>query len=89
MMPETRGHVMHHDSYGVLVGWKHTSVSDKLILQLQTMLADGQAQKGSIDTNHVVMTRQQATVLANYLLQMAGSSPPPQRRSRLERWFGG
>lgn len=87
-MPEAKESADERDRYGVLVGWKHTSISDRLILQLQTMQAAGQAPKGSIDTNHVVMTRQQATVLANYLLKVAGASPPPRRRSRLERWFG-
>ncbi|MCW1404074.1 hypothetical protein OKA06_17835 [Novosphingobium sp. MW5] len=87
-MPEAEASAETRDHYGVLVGWKHTSVSDRLILQLQTMLAAGQAPKGGIDTSNVVMTHQQATVLANYLLQVAGAQPPPQRRSRLERWFG-
>jgi hypothetical protein len=71
------------DRYDVLVGWKHTTFDDRLILHLQTMQA-----ASSVETSHVVMTAQQATVLANYLLKAAGASPPPRPRSRLERWFG-
>lgn len=86
-MAETGAKEIDRDRYDVLVGWKHAAFDDRLILHLQTMLGDGQPGR-SIETSHVVMTVQQATVLANYLLKVAGASPPPQPRSRLQRWFG-
>ncbi|MFM5930935.1 MAG: hypothetical protein ACKOPQ_08515 [Novosphingobium sp.] len=77
------------DTYGVLVGWKHAAINGKFDLQLQTKLAAGHLAKGEVETFHVVMTAQQATVLANYLLRVAEATPPPVRKSRLRRWFGG
>ncbi len=88
-MPDTDSQATDRDTYGVLVGWKHASISDKLILQLQTTLAKGQIKKGDVETSHVVMTTQQAAVLANYLLQVTGATAPPPRSGRLRRWFGG
>lgn len=82
-MAGTPTRAIDRDSYDVLVGWKHAAFDDRLILHLQTMQAPS-----SVETSHLVMTVQQATVLANYLLKVAGASPPPRPLSRLERWFG-
>jgi hypothetical protein len=77
------------DTYGILVGWKHAAINGKFDLQLQTKLASGHLAKGEVETFHVVMTSQQATVLANYLLRIADATPPPARKGWLRRWFGG
>ncbi len=82
-MAETGTIAIDRDRYEVLVGWKHAAFNNRLILHLQTM--EGASK---VETSHVVMTAQQATVLANYLLKVAGASPPPRPRSWLERWFG-
>lgn len=88
-MPGTEPHTLDHDTYGILVGWKHAGINGKFDLQLQTKLASGHLARGEVETFHVVMTGQQATVLANYLLQVAHATPPPPRKGRLRRWFGG
>ena len=86
-MAGTGARVVDRDKYDVLVGWKHTAFEHRLILHLQTMEAAEKA-AGNVETSHIVMTAQQATVLANYLLKISGASPPPRPRSRLQRWFG-
>lgn len=77
------------DTFGVLVGWKHHEFGGKLDLSLQTKLASGHLAKGEVETFHIVMTRQQATVLANYLFKVTGQTRPEPRKGRIRRWFGG
>lgn len=76
------------DTYGVLVGWKHSEMGERLDLQLQTKNAAGHLARGEVETFHIVLTRQQAAVLAHYLTQVSGSAPPTRRRGLLARWFG-
>ena len=76
------------ESYGVLVGWSHHGFSDKLDLRLQCVRSTRRLKDDEIDSHHVVMTREQAAVLANYLFKLAGTSPPHPPRGRLARWFG-
>lgn len=77
------------DTYGVLVGWKHHEFADKLDLSLQTKAAGSGQAIDAVDTFHVVMTQQQATVLANYLFKVTGATLPEPKKGRIRRWFGG
>lgn len=89
-MPKTGEQAVDREPVGVLLGWKHTNFNGKLILQLQTTRSSGGLAEGRVENSHLVMTPQQATVLANYLLQVSGASPPPRRKQgKLKRWFGG
>lgn len=88
-MPEACPQPVDRGHYGVLVGWKHAAFNGKLILQLQTLSAEGEKASGGVETEHVVMTTQQAIVLANYLLKITDASPPPPRSGKFRRWFGG
>jgi hypothetical protein len=77
------------DSYGVLVGWTHGRFDGRIDLRLQTAHSSGALAKGEIDNCHIVMTPNQATLLANYLFTITNQTPPPQRkRGRLAKWFG-
>jgi hypothetical protein len=77
------------DSYGVLVGWTHSQFDGRIDLRLQTAASSGALAKGEVDNQHVVMTPNQATLLANYLFTITNQSPPPKRkRGLLSRWFG-
>jgi hypothetical protein len=77
-----------HDTYGVLVGWKHQPINGSFDLQLQTKNASGHLARGEVETFHVIMTRQQAGVLANYLFEVSQTTRPGPRKGRLRRWFG-
>lgn len=77
-----------HESYGVLVGWSHHAFQDKLDLRLQLVQSTRKLEREEVDTQHVVLTREQAAVLANYLYKVSGHTPPGPRKSRLARWFG-
>lgn len=76
------------ESYGVLVGWSHHAFQDKLDLRLQTVQSTRKLERDEIDAHHLVLTREQAAVLANYLFKISGHTPPAPRKSRLARWFG-
>lgn len=68
------------ESYGVLAGWTHRELKEQLDLRLQTIRSTRREKPGEPDVHHIVMTRSQAAVLANYLFQIAGTTPPKRRR---------
>jgi hypothetical protein len=76
------------NDYAVLVGWTHSEFADKLDLRLQTVQSTRHLQHGEVDNHHVVMTPNQAVLLANYLFEVTGQTQPSPRRGRLARWFG-
>ncbi|NOU03470.1 MAG: hypothetical protein HOO94_07480 [Novosphingobium sp.] len=76
------------ESYGVLVGWSHGAIGTRLDLKLQCVQSTRRKERGDVDLHHVLMTREQATILANYLFHLTEQTPPPPRRRGLARWFG-
>lgn len=71
------------DSYGALVGWEHQELGDRIFLSVQSVQTVASAEQGDIDIFRLLMTRQQAGILGEYLLKAAG-----QQRNRKERgWF--
>ena len=79
-----------HDTFGVLVGWTHSEFAQKFDLKLQTVQATGRHARADVDTFHIVMSPEQATLLANYLFTVTAQTPPQRRKRGLwARWFGG
>lgn len=77
------------DTFGVLVGWTHTEFANKLDLRLQTVKNSSALSQDEIDNHHIVMTMQQATLLANYLFNLTGQTPVRRsKQSFLARWLG-
>lgn len=77
------------DIFGLLVGWTHNSIGDKIDLRLETVPNSHALVRKDIESTHVVMTHQQAAVLANYLFRITDQTPPLPKRGKLRRWFGG
>jgi hypothetical protein len=76
------------DSFGALVGWTHTDFDGKLVVRLQTIPNPGSLQRAVVDRHHIMMTANQATLLANYLLTITRQTAPLRRkRGLLARWF--
>lgn len=75
------------ESYGVLINWGLQSLGSKLDLKLQCAGSTRCGDRHALDDHHILMTREQAAVLANYLYEVSGQTPPP-RRGLLGRWFG-
>jgi hypothetical protein len=62
------------DSVGVLVGWTHTPCGNGVNLKLQSARSKAALQHGEIDARHLLMTRNQALLLARYLLTATGQA---------------
>lgn len=77
------------ENHGALVGWSHQDLGDKILLRVETVSSPEAAHDHTPDTLRVLLTRQQAGVLGNYLFEISGFAPP-RRRSRgvLQRFFG-
>ena len=72
------------ESFGALVGWTHHDAGDRTMLRLESVLSSEAAKKHDPDLFRVLMTKQQAPILGNYLVQISGHPPAaPQKR----RWF--
>ena len=57
------------ETYGVLVGWRHSPCGDGINLKVQSAVSRIALSEGRIDAHHLLMTRNQALLLARYLLE--------------------
>lgn len=75
-------------THGALVGWRHHDFGDgRIVLLLQTR--QDSSDPDNIDTLATLMTKSQATVLGNYLFQIADQAPPSAgQRGWWRRMFG-
>jgi hypothetical protein len=72
---------------GALVGWKANSLGSRIVLNMQTMhQSDGDGDK-EMRERAILLERNQAVLLANYLYEITGQSKP-RRRSFLQSLFG-
>lgn len=84
------GSQVHEDSgeFGVLVGWSHTPFARGIDLRVQSA-AQASVAAGQIDSRHYLMTKNQALILAKYLLDVTGQELPERKRpGLLRRLFG-
>lgn len=71
---------------GALVGWKINDLGQRMVLQLQTMHRTDEEEK-QLRERAVLLDRNQAVLLANYLYEVTGQSKP-KRRGLLQALFG-
>ncbi len=77
------------ESHGALVGWSHQDLGDKLLLRIESVSSSAAAKEHDPDILRLLLTKQQAGVLGNYLFEICGQTPPrPGDRSLLKRLFG-
>ena len=62
------------ESYGVLVGWSHVPCGAGINLRVQSAVSQAALKDGAIDAHHLLMTRNQALLLARYLLDTTGQT---------------
>lgn len=75
------------DDFGVLVGWSHVPISHGMQLKMQSVSAEGR-QTDRIAARSYHMTRNQAMILAKYLLEATGQTLPPRARGgRMMRFW--
>lgn len=77
-----------HELSGVVIGWEHRAFAGNIDLTVQST-NKSRPSPGEVDKHHLLMTRNQALLLAHYLLRLTGNQPPaPQRRGLFARLFG-
>jgi len=77
------------DSYGALVGWTHEDLGDRVVLRIQSMQSSARVEDHAPDTLRLLMSKQQAALLGNNLMQIAGETSPSSRdRGWFRRMFG-
>lgn len=62
------------ETYGVLVGWSHSPCGSGINLRVQSAQSQNALQAGRIDAHHLLMTRNQALLMARYLLDTTGQT---------------
>lgn len=62
------------ETYGVLVGWSHSPCGSGINLRVQSAQSQEALQAGRIDAHHLLMTRNQALLMARYLLETTGQT---------------
>lgn len=73
-----------------LVGWTHTALPNGIDLRIQCASSSVALENEQVEVQHVLMTRNQALLLARYLLEITDQSLPlKRRRSFLGRFWGG
>jgi hypothetical protein len=75
-------------TYGALVGWKLEPGGEQLQLVLKTVSSREALRDRNIDCAHVMLTRQQALQLANYLYAVTGETRPSPRKGAWSRLMG-
>ncbi len=73
---------------GVVVGWRHRTFAQNIHLTVQSS-SKSRPKPEAVDTHHLLMTRSQAMLLANYLMRLTGQEPVvPHPRSLWRRLLG-
>lgn len=77
------------DTYGALIGWTHQDFGDKLLIRLESVRSSDTEARADPDCTRILLTKQQAAVLGNNLMEIAGATPPTRaQRKLLRRLFG-
>lgn len=71
---------------GALVGWRADDLGQRVVLHLQTMHRNGSSDR-QMRERAILLDRNQAIQLANYLFEVTGETKP-QKRSALRVFFG-
>jgi hypothetical protein len=74
---------------GVVVGWTHHSLGSAIDLCIQSTESQSALDEHRVDTNHFLMTHNQALLLAKYLLDATGQIMPEKRTPSLWRKLTG
>lgn len=77
------------DNFAVLVGWTSQDLGKRLVLRLQSVTTPPPHSEEDVHTFQLLMDKNQAVLLGNYLFELSGQTPPRKRkRSWLDRLLG-
>ena len=75
--------------HGALVGWKHQELNGRILLSVETFDATKGGERDDPDTIRVLMTKNQAGILAEYLAKASGyAASRPKRTGFFARYLG-
>jgi hypothetical protein len=63
-------------SHGALVGWSHQDLGERILLRLESFQSAADVEGHEPDVMRVLMTKNQAGVLGQYLVQASGQTMP-------------
>jgi hypothetical protein len=63
---------------GVVVGWTHNDLGASIDLRIQSTTSKQALNEHRVDSHHFLMTRNQALLLAKFLLDATGQTLPPK-----------
>lgn len=76
------GHIAGHCDVAVLIGWTHSDLGSNIELRMQSAKSRFALENGDHESHSVLMTHNQALLLAKYLLDATGQTlPKPAKRS--------
>ena len=70
------GHVSNQHDTTVLIGWTHAELGENVELRMQSARSRFALENNDYETHGVMMTRNQALLLAKYLLDATGQTLP-------------
>ena len=74
---------------GALVGWSTNAIGNRMTLRLQSVTKPPPHHSADVHSQYLVLDKNQAVQLGNYLLEMADTSAPPRgARGLFARLFG-
>ncbi|NTZ43825.1 hypothetical protein G7A66_12165 [Altererythrobacter sp. SALINAS58] len=77
------------ESHGALVGWGHHSDGERLMLRVESMPSREAMEQRNPDVFRVRLSKQQAFLLGNYLIEQSGQTAVDKKeRSWFRRLFG-
>lgn len=77
------------DMHGALVGWTYQDLGSRIMLNLESVASTDAARDHQPDILRILLTKQQAALLGNFLGDVSGATPPTAReRGWLKRLFG-
>ena len=77
------------ENHGALVGWTHQDLGNRILLGIETLEGPSGAEPREPDILRILMTKNQAGVLGEYLTKVSGFTPPStRRRGFFSRYLG-
>ena len=77
------------ENHGALVGWTHNDLGDRVLLRLESFRSAAEADQKDPDLYRLLLTKQQAVVLGNYLIKISGQTGVNSKdRTWFRRLFG-
>jgi hypothetical protein len=71
-----------------LLGWHATPMGERIVLCMECTDRRPPISKGDVQSRYLMLTRQQAVQLGQYLFTVAGATAPERKKPLLDKLFG-